>query len=93
MKTTAFFKIVLIITIAVSFASYLSNICDDDESGPAFLCVVDNSSVNERLALSFLCEKSAFFLQEAGLSLSDSAIVYLEMHEKSPPVFPSVISA
>ena len=93
MKKNIFLKIILFLIVALSVATYTSNIWDDDEANafPAF-AIVDFFPYGH-LTSAILRGDGLFLPARPDFDLSQSKIFYIKMHEKSPPAlfsFPSV---
>jgi len=85
MKKSIFLKMFFIAVTALSFVACLSSISDDDDSRIDCKGAIDNPSLYDHLISLQLTNRAIFLSYEIDSTLPESIIVYLEMHEKSPP--------
>ncbi len=84
-------KIFAIIIIVILVAVYINNICDDDDISKDVACVLVKATPQAYLLVNLLSSENFFFIKESEVFIPELHILYLEMHEKSPPIF-SLIS-
>ena len=84
MKKNTLFKILLLVVLVLSFATYTYNFLDDDDASASLLAIF-NYSPYEYLMAAVLSENGAFLPLNYVCDLSPSKIFYIRMHEKSPP--------
>ncbi len=84
MKFSKSVKAVFILLVVVAFSFCLSNISDDDDLRTDFVFVLPEAPFDHLPEYCFF-KKSIFGVQEQGFLPTESNILYLEMHETSPP--------
>jgi len=85
MKRSVFLRIFFVAAIVMAFAICLGNICDDDDAGLYQVCLEGNLQTYDRLIASSLSDDKVFSVCEAESPLRESIVLYLQLHQKSPP--------
>ena len=73
---------------AVAFVICASNVCDDEAVGMSSFYDLHFSRLSDLISPIAL-DSESFLSSLPNLSIPESTIFYLEMHEKSPPSFHS----
>ncbi len=85
MKPSTFLNLFLLAIVAIAFLVCLSNICDDDDSKIDSLFVCDNILQYDQLFMQSLPNGYILLNSELDSDAPKSIILFLSMHEKSPP--------